>query len=151
MRSKCSKELKEFNAIYRELDEMYHKIALQIGLSDSALRIFYYIAEFGDGCLQKEIAEYYFISKKTIHSSIKNLESQGYLVLQKGKRRDMHVYLTQVGQEFVQEHIIPIFEFENDIFNAFSPKESRQLLQLIRKYVMVSRKKAQEKFQIYFD
>lgn len=151
MQSRYGERIQEFNAIYRELDELYHGIALQIGLSDSALRIFCYIAEFGDGCLQKEIAEYCFMSKKTIHSSIKNLESQGYIVLQKGQRREMHVFLTQAGQEFMQKLIVPIFELEDSVFSTFSPKESQQLLRLTRKYVMLFRKKVQEKFQICFE
>ena len=45
-------ELKEFNMLYKEVDELYHRIALEIGLSDSAFFILYSIAEFGDVCLQ---------------------------------------------------------------------------------------------------
>ena len=89
-------ELKEFNMLYKEVDELYHRIALEIGLSDSAFFILYSIAEFGDGCLQKDIADNYFISRKTINSSIKNLESKGFIELKKGKRRDMHIYLSLI-------------------------------------------------------
>ena len=149
-KQETGKYVKEFYAMCRDVDEVYHHIALQIGLSDSALMILCYIAEFGDGCLQKEIAEYYFINKKTINTSIKNLQANGYIFLQKGKGRDMHVCLTDSGKEFVQKHIVPVFEFEMDIFEEFSPNEIQELLNLMRKVAQISRKKAQERFHFCF-
>ncbi len=148
MELKPGHEIKEFNSLYKELDELYHKIALAIGLSDSAFFIMYSIAEFGDGCLQKDIAEHYFISKKTINSSIKNLEAQGYITLKKGNRRDMHLYLTQTGQEFVDKKIAPVFELENSVFDEFPKEECRQLIQLTKKYVMLCQQKMKEKFEL---
>lgn len=141
-------ELKEFNMLYKEVDELYHRIALEIGLSDSAFFILYSIAEFGDGCLQKDIADQYFISRKTINSSIKNLEAQGLIELRKGSRRDMHLYLTESGQAFVKEKILPVFELENSVFQEFSKEECQQLLQLTKKYVMLCRKKIKETYHL---
>lgn len=148
MKLKPGHELKEFNSLYKELDGLYHRIALQIGLSDSAFFIMYSIAEFGDGCLQKDIAEQYFISRKTINSSIKNLEAQGYITLKKGNRRDMHIYLTQAGQEFVDEKIAAVFEIENSVFDEFSKEECQQFIQLTKKYVLLCQKKMKERFEL---
>ncbi|MDO4942961.1 MAG: MarR family transcriptional regulator [Lachnospiraceae bacterium] len=148
MKLKQGRELKEFNSLYKELDKLYHRIALEIGLSDSAFFILYSIAEFGNGCLQKDIAEHYFISRKTINSSIKNLEAQGYIELKKGNRRDMHLYLTQTGQKFVNENIVPVFELENSVFEEFSKEECQQFIQLTEKYVMLCRKKVKEAFDL---
>ena len=50
-----SNPLKEFNRIYKKTNEIYHDIALRLGLSDSAFDILYSISELGDGCLQKDI------------------------------------------------------------------------------------------------
>ena len=147
LKLKPGQELKEFNSLYKEMDELYHRIALKLGLSDSAFFIMYSIAEFGGGCLQKDIAEHYFINRKTINSSIKNLEAQGYITLKKGNRRDMHLYLTEAGQEFADEKIAPVFELENSVLNEFSKEECQQLLQLTRKYVMLCQKKMKEKFE----
>lgn len=141
-------ELKEFNILYKEVDELYHRIAVEIGLSDSAFFILYSIVEFGDGCLQKDIADHYFISRKTINSSIKNLEAQGVIELRKGNRRDMHLYLTEAGQTFVKEKMLPVFELENSVFEEFSKEECQQLIQLTRKYVMLCRKKIKEKYNL---
>ncbi|MCB6414988.1 MarR family transcriptional regulator [Faecalimonas umbilicata] len=148
MELKQRSELKEFNSLYKEVDELYHRIALEIGLSDSAFLIMYSTVEFGDGCLQKDIADHYFISRKTINSSIKNLESRGFIELKKGKRRDMHLYLTRAGQKFVDEKIMPIFEMENSIFEEFSEEECQQFMQLTKKYVMLCRKKIKETYHL---
>ncbi|MDE7173768.1 MAG: hypothetical protein K2N70_05410, partial [Helicobacter sp.] len=64
--------------------------------------------------------------------------------------RHMNVYLSESGKEFVQKHIVPVFEFEMDIFEEFSPNEIQELLNLMRKVAQISRKKAQERFHFCF-
>lgn len=143
-----SHELRELNALYKELDQLYHKLASRMGLSDSAFFILYSMAELGDRCLQKDISEAYSISRKTINSSIKNLQMHGYLTLEKGNRRDMHIHLTEAGQQFMEENIVPVLEMENSIFEEFSKEESRQFLAFNRKYVRLFQQKAEEKFHV---
>ena len=77
MNFSITKELKEYNQIYKELNEIYHSMALKTGLSDSAFDIFYAIAVIGDGCLQRDICQMTFLSKQTIHSSVRKLEKEG--------------------------------------------------------------------------
>lgn len=139
--NKEKKELKKFNCLYKELDDLYHEIALKNGLSDSAFSILYAIVELGDGCLQTEIADCYSISKQTIHTSAKNLEKKGYLSFRPGKGRDMHLCLTESGEKLIEEKILPVLELENSVFSEMSPKESSQLLYLTEKYVEMFRKK----------
>ena len=55
MEERQQNDVNEFNRLYKEMDDLYHDIALKLGLSDSALTIFYAICELGDGCLQKDI------------------------------------------------------------------------------------------------
>ena len=107
---------------------------MQLGLSDSAFLILYAVAEFGDGCLQKEIAERYYISKQTVNPATKQLVSKGYLTMRRGRGRDMHLHLT-AGQQFVIQRLAPIFAWENRIFALLSPEERGELLRLTEKYV----------------
>lgn len=133
--------LKEFNRLYKELDGFYHELALSSGLSDSAFSILYAIAEFGDGCLQTEIAKSFNISVQTIHTSAKNLEKKGYLVFCPGKKREMHLCLTEAGRELSEEKILPVIKLENSIFTEMGREESEQLLRLSERYVEIFRKK----------
>ena len=47
--------IREFNRLYKELDDLYHNLALRQGLSDSASIILYALYLLGDGCLQRDI------------------------------------------------------------------------------------------------
>ena len=135
-------ELKEFNRIYRGMEEIYHKIALNIGISDSAFIILYNILELGDGCLQKDICNMSFISKQTVSSSIHKLENQGLLYLKAGKGREMQIFLTETGKQFVNEKIQPVVAVENSIFQEQSPEECRELIKKKKKYLTCFREKS---------
>lgn len=136
--------LEEFNRLYREMDKIYHELAVGAGMSDSAFFILYGILEMGDGCLQKEIAERYSISKQTVNSSIQNLKEKGYLLLEEGRGRDKHIYFTEAGQKFVREKVFPVMEMEKEVFAEMSLEESRELLRLMKKYLEIFQRKARE-------
>lgn len=74
-----SKYLKEYNHIYKEANDIYHEIARKLQLSDSALDIFYTIFEIGDNCLQRDICKASCMPKQTVNSSIRKLQTDGYL------------------------------------------------------------------------
>lgn len=131
----------KFNCLYRELDELYHALALKSGLSDSAFSILYAMVELGDGCLQTEIAKYHSISVQTVHTSAKNLEKKGYLHFRRGRGREMHLCLTETGKKAEEEWIRPVFELENNIFTEMGQEESELLLHLTEKYVKLFRSK----------
>lgn len=145
MKVKHGRELIEFNRSYKELDGIFHEIAQNMGLSNSAFAILYTLVEFGGGCLQKDIAEYFSTSRQTINSSIKNLEEKGIISLEKGNRREQHLYLTSEGQKLAEEKIVPVVEMENHIFAAMEPEESQKLLQLTKKLVSLYRKEVDER------
>lgn len=141
MKLKQEPALEKFNCLYREMDGIYHNLSLKTGLSDSAFAILYAFGDLGDGCLQKDIAQYSSISKQTINSSIKKLEQEGFLIRRRGKGRDMHLFLTPAGQNLLLEKIGPVFEMENSIFSEMDPTECAQLLRLTQKYVDLYREK----------
>lgn len=79
-------ELKELNRLIKELMDLYYETSLKSGLSDSTFDILYAMVSMGNGCLQKEIADYYHMSRTTINSSVKKLEEQGYISMQKWEK-----------------------------------------------------------------
>ena len=128
-------EVQEFNRLYKELDELYHETALKLGISDSAFTIMYVVCVLGDGCLQKDVCREAYISKQTIHSSVRNLERRGYLYLEEGNGRDKHIRLTEAGRRFIDERISPIVEAENRAFQEMSGEERSLFIRLSGKYV----------------
>lgn len=139
----CDQERKEFNRIYKEVDDLYHEIARKLALSDSAFDILYTMCELGDGCLQRDICQISFISKQTINSSIRKLEREGYLTLRPGKGRDMHLFLTEQGRRAVDEKICPVMEMEREAFFGMEAEQRQLLLALTRDYMARLREGAQ--------
>lgn len=133
------RKLAEYNRIHRETEELYHLIAVNRGLSDSAFTIFYSLCELGDGCLQKDICNVAYTSKQTVHSSIRKLEEEGCLRLEQGKGRDKHIYLTEAGEQLIKEKIIPIMQAENLIFETMPEGEGEELIRLSKKYLSLLR------------
>ena len=74
MESKQNRALKEFDSLYKMIDDVYHEIALSMHLTDSAFLILYCLLELGDGCSQKDICKLYSISKQTVNSSVKSVK-----------------------------------------------------------------------------
>lgn len=135
---------REYNCLYREYDSIFHDVALASGLSDSAFAILYHIMELGDGCLQKDICDRLFMSKQTIHSAIQKLRDQGYLTLEPGKGRNMHIRLTQTGRRIVQQVVLPVRGLEEAAFRELGDQSSRELLRLTGRYVATYRTLAQD-------
>lgn len=134
-----SPSLKEFNRIYKEMNEFYHELARALHLSDSVFDIFYTLSEMGDGCLQKDICQASCLPKQTVHSSIRKLEEEGYLTLQAGKGRNMHIYLTDTGRKFIEQKFYPVHRLESDAFSVMTEEECNKMLELYSKYITAMR------------
>lgn len=134
----------EFNRLNKAISELYHDICVQIGISDSVFDIFYAISVLGDGCCQKDICNYAFTSKQTIHSAIHKLEHDGFITLKSGKGREMHIYLTPKGERFLEENIAPVIVMENKTCSQMNAKELDTLLLLMKKYFDCLRIQADE-------
>ena len=144
MEYRAGEELRELNRLYKELDDIYHNIALKLNLSDSAFIIFYTLCEVGEGCSQKDICNQAAISKKTINSAIQKLEQEDYICMRHGKVRHMHIYLTEKGQQMLHEKIYPVMQIENNVFQKMEETEARELLRLFQKYVLQLQAEARE-------
>lgn len=136
-----SSNLKEYNRIYKEVNEIYHEIAAKFGLSNSAFEILYTICEVGDGCLQRDVCDASFLPKQTVNSSIRKLEQSGCVTLSDGKGRSRHIHLTESGHTLLKETIFPIIEAENDAFTELSQEECELLLKLHGKYIAALKEK----------
>ncbi len=135
MEDKVCDELREFNKIYKEFDDLWHETALHIGLSDSAFDILYSVHCLGDGCLQRDICALSFGRKQTINSAIQKLVKEGMLLMKQGKGREMHIYLTEAGKDFVKQKVEPLVEVENNVWKEMPPEEREELIRLTKEYV----------------
>ena len=118
-----SRELKENNRIYREMESIYHEICVKAGISDTDFIVLYSIVEFEDGCCQREI---------------------GCVVLESGKGHDKQIVLTEKGKAMAKQKIIPVMEAEAGVFMHMTEEERKKLLRLNAKYMEIFRQKVGE-------
>ncbi|GFI62374.1 hypothetical protein IMSAG049_01556 [Clostridiales bacterium] len=140
MKSIKPDKLREFEKIYKELDYLYHEVALKAGISDSVHLVLYTICENNGSCMQKDICEAYSISKQTINSAVRKLEKEGYIVLKSTGGRDKFISLTELGEKLAEKVVVPVMEMEVNAIKELSADEMEQLLKLSRKFVDSFRK-----------
>ena len=127
-----------FNRLYKELDDLYHDIALELGISDSELTIIYTVCRMGGDCAQKDICEQACVSKQTINSAIRKMEQKGFLYLEPGSgrdKRDKRICLTEKGKAFSRENVCPLIRVEDEAFLDLAPEERQMLLHLVGRYI----------------
>lgn len=137
------KELKEYNSLFKEWNDVYHKIALKFGISDSEFLILYGLVELNLK-RQKDISDYFCISKQTINSSVKKLVNTGIVELKAAKGRDMQIILTDDGRKFTEEKIIPVINIEKTSFTSMGEKDSKEFIRLTRKYLDIFKEQTKQ-------
>lgn len=132
----------EYLQIDHQIDEFYHTLAQGLGLSDSALWVLWSLAELGEGCTQRDICRQFFLSKQTIHSSVRKLVRDGFLSLRPGEGREVALFLTDRGRELVREKVLPAMEAERTAAASLTEEELRDMIRLSRKWLALFREAA---------
>lgn len=136
--------LQEYNRLYRRYDRVWHDLALEAGMSDSALLILYFLLEKGGCCPLRELCCCTCVSKQTIHSALEKLREQGTILRETGKGREVILRLSPAGRELAEARLLPFVELENDTFRRLGPEESRELLRLTARYLDLFEENARE-------
>lgn len=114
------------NAFYERTSELYHDIARSLGLSDSAFDILYALhAE--DGQRQSELCKTSMMPKQTLASSLRKLQEQGLVRIERESRKMSRVFLTPAGRARTDVTIKPVIQAEVDAVDAL-PSEVLALL-----------------------
>lgn len=139
-------ELRKYNHMVSEINELYHEVAFKAGISDSIQSILYVLCYENYCCLQSEIYKLSGISRKTINSAIRRLEKDGMVYLEKGKGRNTVVRLSDKGIDFAKEKIEPLYKAENAIFAEWSEDEVETYLKLTARYKDALKEKLEKLF-----
>lgn len=129
--------------IISEINQLYHEIAAKIKISDSALDLIYTVCVVGE-CTQSDICNFTAMSRQTVNSSVRRLESEGLITLVPRDGKSMLIRLTDKGAEFAKKNVNPIIEMENDIFNTWTREEKDEYLRLTKIYRDMLKEKVQE-------
>lgn len=128
-------ELIELDALIHQLTDFYHELAVSLGLSDCAFDILYAMTELGDGCLQRDICRTMACPKQTVNSAMKRLVQSGILRMESGRGREMRIFLTERGQEFMEERFSAVVHIENSSYSSFTSEEWAEYIRLTKKHI----------------
>lgn len=127
-------EFKELNSIIGKINSIYHEAALKLGISDSERDILYVLCDKGSGCNQSALYKETGMTRSTVNSAIRKLESAGILYLTAGKGRNTCVVLTEKGEKYIAETVGKLVEIENNIYFGWTQEERQFFLRLNQKF-----------------
>lgn len=135
MNQSRANELHQINYLTSEMDALYHKSSLKLGITDSVSIVLYTIHDAGESCLLSQIYKRSGINKQTVNSAIRNLEADGILYLEQHTGRAKTVILTDKGKDFVKKTIVKLCEAEAKAFDSWSAEEVSTYIRLMEKSV----------------
>ena len=128
-------ELHQINYLTSEMDALYHKSSLKLGITDSISIVLYSIHDAGERCLLSDIYKKSGINKQTVNSAIRNLEADGLLYLRQHIGKTKMVILTNKGKDFVNKTVVKLCKAEAKAFDSWSAEEVSTYIRLMEKYV----------------
>lgn len=131
--AKCTAQ---YNLLLQECNAIYHDAASAAGISDCAFRILYMLEDTDGTRRQNEIAQAASMPPQTVNSALKKLEKDG-LVLLTGSRgkAGKKIELTPSGRQFIQKHILPVKQAEDEVAASFSESEIETFMRLLEAVV----------------
>lgn len=122
------------NCLASDLDSLYHQAAQKLGVSDSVLFVLYLVYEKEGKCPLKDIRKETSISKQTLNSALRKLESEDIIYLEQPGGRAKIVCFTEKGKEYAGHTVARLFSAEYRAFHGWTEEEINQYLMLMEKY-----------------
>lgn len=139
MRSVHTKEMAEFNRLYKETDNIYTRYAASQGISTTTLCVLYSLYITQTPCTQTQLMEDWGIPMQTINSCLKAMEKSGAVRMEfaEGNRKSKCILLKRAGKEMAERIIAPLVEAENHAMDALEAEQRRLLMELTRKHAQL--------------
>lgn len=136
MSSVLTKEMVEFNRLYKETDNIYTRYAASMGVSATTMCVLYALYIADSPCTQRQLVEDWGMPTQTINSCLKALEKSGSVRLEfiEGNRKSKCILLTGQGHEMARRIVAPLVDAENQALAALEASERQQLMALTRKH-----------------
>ncbi len=139
-----SNDMKRYNYLLGEMESAYHEAAQKLHLSDSALKILYAICDNGESCLLQNICTHTGLSKQTVNSALRRLETESILYLESASGKSKNVVLSEKGKRLAKQTAFRIIQIENDIFASWKKEEVEQYLELTERFLNTLKRKTKE-------
>ena len=108
------------------------------------MSILYTICDYGESCPLQEICQRSGISKQTINSALRKLETEGIVYLESAGAREKNVCLTGKGKDLAKATAIRVIEAENGILASWPKEDVEKYLELTERFLAGIQEKAKE-------
>ena len=137
-------EIRRINFLISEMESLYHLADLRLGISDSASLVLYALYDAGGQCPLADIYKNSGISKQTINSALRKLETDGHILLRMADGKRKIVCLTESGKIYAARTAGRLLAAENEIYGAWPKEDLEAYLRLTEKYLKELREKAKQ-------
>ena len=139
MKPVLTKEMAEFNRLYKETENIYTRYAASQGISTTTLCVLYSLFISDTPCTQTQLVEDWGIPMQTINSCLKSMEKSGIVRLEfaEGNRKSKCILLTCEGKEIAERIIAPLVDAENQAMDALDAEQRRLLMEVTRKHAQL--------------
>ena len=135
MSKHLSKKMLELNEIMKETDDLYRNLAKKFKMSDCMIWILYILREDDRSVTQSDICNMMYMPKQTVNSSLKKMESEGYIeLLNINDKRSKQVCLTEKGVDLANNTVDIIISKENNALSKMDKEELALFINLFKKY-----------------
>lgn len=135
MSKHLSKKMLELNEIMKETDDLYRNLAKKFKMSDCMIWILYILREDNRSVTQSDICNMMYMPKQTVNSSLKKMESEGYIeLLNINDKRSKQVCLTEKGVDLANNTVDIIISKENNALSKMDKEEQALFINLFKKY-----------------
>ena len=106
MKNSVQEQRAELVRLDKQQDELYHRCAVHLGISDTAFWVMYFLCDFEEVYTQNALAELWCLPKQTVNSAINNLVKKGYVsrVRSAQDKRVVLLSLTDKGLSAYEKH-----------------------------------------------
>ena len=144
MSKKYRNEMHRINYLTSELESLYHQASIKFGICDSESIVLYSLLDAETDCLLSDIYKYSGVSKQTINSAIRKLESKEMIRLIPINGKSKLVSFTEKGRAFADKTVARLIDAELDAFEDWTEDEMKAHLNSMERYLEAFRKKIEE-------
>lgn len=130
----------KINYLTSEMESLYHQASLKLGITDSVSIVLYTIHVTEGICLLSDVYKNSGVSKQTVNSAIRWLESNNILYLEQHKGRSKKIILTEEGEIYINKTVAKLYQAEVKAFESWSIEEVNTYISLMEKYAICFRK-----------
>ncbi len=127
-------DLRQINYLTNEIDYLYHRASLKLGITDSVSIVLYIIYDEGGRCPVSDIYKKTGISKQTVNSALRSLEKEGILCLEQNTGRRKTAVLTDKGRAYTENTAARLYQAEINALGNWQDEEVMTYIRLLKKF-----------------